>query len=169
MAIKSESFQMAIDLEKEGREYYLEHAQEADNPLSKTVLESLADRELEHIERIREIAGGKTLSEAELGQFDIEEKTREVFEDFSEAEREGWKSENTSVYEHALKLEEDLAELYKKMHNEADDEEEASFFQALMREEDKHFESIQNVVYFLTDRELWLSEEEGKVWGWMNT
>ena len=169
MAISSDSLEMAIKFEQEGHDYYTDHAKEAENPFVRAVLEKLADRELEHIDAINEIAEGKPVADVELEAIDIESETREVFEEFSREEQEGWKDEKATVYDHAIELETKLAELYRDLAKNADDDDEEEFFTALMKEEDKHYETLQNVFYYLTDHERWMAETEGEVWGWMNT
>lgn len=168
MAIKEDSLDLAIDLEKEGHEYYTQHAKKAENPLSKKVLETLAAMELDHIEVVKKIAEGKSVTADELKKIDVEQKVKGVFDEFSESERKGWKEQDSSAYEHALKLETKLAELYKQLAKETSDSEEKDFFHALMREEDKHYELIYNAMYYLTDPKSWASEFEGEVWNWMN-
>ena len=169
MPISSDSLEMAIKFEQEGYDYYTEHAEDTDNTFVVSVLEKLADREKDHIRVIKEIAEGKPVSDVNLEKVDLEKATREVFEEFSASEREGWKEEKSSVYDHALELETKLAKLYKDMAKDADDQDEEEFFTALMEEEDKHYETLQNVFYYLTDHDRWMAESEGEVWGWMNT
>ncbi len=168
MAIKKDSLNLAIDLEKEGYEYYTQHARKAKNPLSKTVLETLAAMELEHIEVVKKIAEGKSVTANRLKKVDVEQQVRDVFDEFSESERKGWKEKDSSVYEHALELETKLAKLYKQLEKETSDNEEKDFFHALMQEEDKHYELVYNAMYYLTDPKSWASEFEGEVWNWMN-
>jgi rubrerythrin len=168
MALKEESLKMAIDLEKEGNKYYAKHAKEVEDQLSKKVLKSLAEWELEHIEAIKRIAEGKKVSADELTKVDMEAKTREVFEEFAESEKDKWKAQNTEIYDHALELEEKLYHLYEDLKEDSEDEEETEFFEALMGEENKHYETLANVLYYYTDSVRWISEEEGEIWGWMN-
>lgn len=169
MPISSDSFDMAIKFEQEGYDYYTEHAENSDNEFVVSVLEKLADREEDHIRVIKEIAEGKPVQDVKLDKVDLEKTTREVFEEFSESEKEGWKEEKSSVYDHALELETKLAKIYRDMAKETEDQDEEEFFTALMKEEDKHYETLQNVFYYLTDHDRWMAEREGEVWGWMNT
>ncbi|MFB6291684.1 MAG: ferritin family protein [Candidatus Bipolaricaulia bacterium] len=169
MAVSSDSLEMAIELEQEGHDYYEEHASETENTFVKSVLEKLADRELEHIKVIKEIAKGKSVTEVNLVDMDLEEETRKTFEEFTKSEQEGWKDEKVTVYDHAIELEEKLAELYKELAEKTEDEEEKEFFTALMEEEDKHYDTLYNVFYYLTDHDRWMAETEGQIWGWMNT
>ncbi len=169
MPISSDSLEMAIELEQEGHDYYTDHAEEADNPFVVSVLEKLAERELEHIEVIKEIAGGKPVADISLESVDMEQETKNVFDEFSASEQEGWKEEKVTVYDHAIELETKLAELYKDLAEETEDETEEEFYTALMEEEDKHYETLHNVFYYLTDHDRWMAESEGQTWGWMNT
>ena len=169
MTVKSDSLELAIKFEKEGYEYYTDNAKKTNNPFVVKILEKLADRELDHIEAIKEIVKGKSVEDVSLEMIDIEQETREVFEEFSESEQKGWKEEQVTVYDHALELETKLSKLYKELANDTDDEEEKDFFTALMHEEDKHYDTLYNVFYYLTDHDRWMAESEGEVWGWMNT
>jgi len=169
MTVSKDSLEFAIKLEQEGHDYYVDHADETDNPFVQSVLEKLAERELEHIEAINNIAEGKSVDEVTFVDLNIEQETRDIFEEFSESEKEGWKEEKADVYDHAIELETKLAKLYKELAEETEDEEEKEFFQALTKEEDKHYETLSNVFYYLTDHERWMAESEGEVWGWMNT
>ena len=169
MTVSKDSLEFAIKLEQEGHDYYVDHADETDNPFVQSVLEKLAERELEHIEAINNIAEGKSVDEVTFVDLNIEQETRDIFEEFSESEKEGWKEEKADVYDHAIELETKLAKLYKELAEETEDEEEKEFFQALTKEEDKHYQTLSNVFYYLTDHERWMAESEGEVWGWMNT
>ncbi len=169
MAVSKESLEMAIDFEREGYDYYTDHKVDAPNPFVEKVLDRLAERELEHIDAIKEIVEGKKVADVEFDTVDIEQTTKDIFNEFSKSEQEGWKDEKVTVYDHAIELEEKLAGLYRDLAGETEDEEEKEFFTALMQEEDKHFETLQNVFYYLTDHERWMAESEGEVWGWMNT
>jgi rubrerythrin len=169
MTVSEDSLEFAINLEQEGHDYYVDNAKETDNPFVESVLEKLAERELEHIQAINNIAEGKSVDDVSFINLDIEEETKEIFDEFSESEKEGWKEEKANVYDHAIELETKLAKLYKEMAEETEDEEEKEFFQALTKEEDKHYETLSNVFYYLTDHERWMAESEGEVWGWMNT
>ncbi len=50
--------QAAIKMEEDGRKFYLKSSKTAKNAVAKKLLVSLADQELLHIERIKEISYG---------------------------------------------------------------------------------------------------------------
>ena len=167
MSISQESLDLAIELEQKGHDYYEENAAKTDNPMAKSVLESLSQQELDHIETIKQIAAGKGVENVEVTPSNVEENVREVFDSFSDKEKEEWAAVDEEVYRHALELEEDIYDLYADLAEQTNGKEE-EFFTALMEEENKHYESIQNAIYYLTNNSKWLDEEESKVWNWMN-
>ena len=167
--IKSDSLELAIELENKGHEYYKKHAAEAENPLAKRVLESLASQELDHIETIKKISAGQCIADVDYQITDVEDEVKDVFKSFSKKEREGWKDTNVDVYQHALDLEEDIYNLYKELAQKTDDESEKKFFEDMMEQEMNHYESIENVYNYFNNPGDWFATEESKVWPWMNT
>jgi rubrerythrin len=169
MTFKSKSLETAIELEKQGYEFYKKTAAETDNKFSKQVLQSLAEQELEHKQRFEEIAVGQGIEVLDQDQNnDIENKIKEIFADASKEEKEKWKDGETKTYEKALEMEKKTYNFYKKMAEETDSKQEQKFLEALMKEESKHEESIQNVIYYITDYDWWIADDESQTWNWMN-
>ncbi|MFW5998910.1 MAG: ferritin-like domain-containing protein [Bacillota bacterium] len=168
MTIKSESLDKAIRMEEKGYKFYSESLEEVDNKFSRKVLKSLAQQELEHKKRFQDIAEGKNISAAGIGENSIEDELKGIFEQASTSEKEEWKKEETEIYEKALEMEKKTYNFYKELAEESDNQSEKEFLEALMKEESQHEESIQNVLYYLTDQTWWLADEESKTWNWMN-
>ncbi len=163
------SLKLAVELEEEGQRYYRERAADAENPLARHLLETLAEQEIEHRDRVLKLAEGHGLpSDLQLETRDLESSVREVFESFSAEEREGWTTENVSVYEHAMELERKAYRLYRDLAEQSEDATEKRFFEALMREESMHLESLENVFLFFSSPGRWISVEESNRWNWMN-
>lgn len=160
------SLKLALEIEEEGYQYYSEQAKKVQNPLSKTLLQTLAQQELQHKDMIEKLHQG-TLPESNLSEDFVEETVRNVFTSFSEQEREGWTEDNLDVYEHAMDLEKSAFELYQDLAQKADSESERKFFEALMKQEEKHLESLINVHYYLSSPENWLHGNEADQWNWM--
>lgn len=161
--------ELALQIEEKGYKYYKHHAESAKNPLSRKVLESLAKQELEHQEWIRVLTTGSKLP-ADLQGESIEMAVKAVFDSFSAKERQGWKSDSADVYKHAMELEEDAYELYKKMEADADDQELKKFFQMMMKAEREHYTSLENVYRFFAEPGDWLQQDESASgWNWITT
>ncbi len=162
----------AVELEKKGHRYYSEHAREAENPLARRVLDTLAEQELEHIEFLEALVDGEPyvteLASSSARDEDIERAAREVFEKFSQEEIAGWQLDDESVYERARQMEIMSIRLYSELAEESEDEAEQEFLRQLVKEERRHLESIDNVQYYLQNTGDWLSMQESKRWNWMN-
>lgn len=160
--------QLALELEQKGYEYYTANAAKAANPLAQRVLESLAEQEKQHMSWIRSLVEGSQVPCVSTKAGSIEAAVREVFDKFSAAERQGWKNRNTDVYEHAMQLEKESYELYRKLHEAAVTAAEKDFFAALMEMEDGHHAALQNVHFYLSDTADWNHESESASgWNWM--
>ncbi|PRX25120.1 rubrerythrin [Orenia metallireducens] len=169
MGVKEESLELAIKMEKESYHYYNNHIEGAENPLSRKVLESLAAQELDHVDKVKKIAANKPIEENDYQPEDIENKVQQLFESFSDSERDNWKESNTNIYRHAMELEQDTYEIYERLAKQTDDDIERKFFEALMQEEEWHYESLQNVFNYFENPGDFYATEESSTWPWMNT
>ncbi len=168
MGVREESLELAIKMEKESYHYYNNHIEGAENPLSTKVLESLAAQELDHMDKVKKIAANKEIQEDDYQPEDIESKVKEVFQNFSDQERKDWKESNTNIYRHAMELENDTYEIYERLAKQTDDDIERKFFEALMQEEEWHYESLQNIFNYFENPGIWNATEESNTWPWMN-
>jgi len=168
MAINSESIKTAIEMEEKGYKYYSENAKNTENEISRRVLESLAEQELDHRKRFKELSAKSKEFSSELEAEDFEEKIKEFFTAAGKEEKKSWKEEEKEVYEKALEMEKKTYRLYSDMLDQTDDKNEKKLLKAIMNEENQHEESIQNILYYLTDHDWWLADEESKTWNWMN-
>ena len=66
---------LAIELEEKGHDFYSSTARKVNNPLAKSTLESLADRELVHLEKVKEfyrnLTGEQKLPEGWLKNVEV--------------------------------------------------------------------------------------------------
>jgi rubrerythrin len=113
MTLDKDSLELAVKLEEQGYQYYKEKAAQVSNDLSKTVLESLAEQELDHKETFKKIAEGKGISTSGVEHEDLEQQIKEVFTDLSDKAKEGWKEEDEEVYRQAIELEKKIYDLYE--------------------------------------------------------
>lgn len=168
MTLDSELLDTAIGIEEKGYNYYKEKAGEAENKFSKRVLESLAQQELDHKARFKKLAEGKDDYMDGLKKQNFEQKVKEIFNKINQNDKkkEDWKEED--VYQKAIDFEKKTYRFYKDLLSKTDQEKEKDFLQALMDEESKHEESLRNILYYYTDQNWWLADEESKTWNWMN-
>ncbi len=163
---------VALNFEEKGRKFYLKTAAEVQHPLSRTLFQALADDEIRHAARIREVHAelnrGRSWPEPALGAgHRLEPEIKAFFE-----RHRGDLGENPtqlSGYEFAMKMERTGVELYTKFARESADAGERAFFEALAGEERGHLAALENVHAFLTGPGDWLQEDESRRWSWMNT
>jgi rubrerythrin len=166
-----EALQTSIGLEQKGHDHYIKALADATNPLTQRLFKTLADQELEHMARIRELfeKGVKKTSEATIPGEALEMVVKEIFSSFSRDDRSAWDIDVGSAYEHAMHLEQESIDMYSSLATESNDASETAFFEALKKEEVKHLTALQNVYHYLSSTPDWFESTESETWNWMNT
>jgi len=165
----TEALRAAIDLEQRGHDYYADIAAHADNPLTKVVFSSLADEELQHVERAKQLCGESGAGESPsvlLGS--VQDAVRAMFEESDWSKRKTWHMDNAAAYEYAAELERQSIVLYGGLADETESSAERGFFLRLQEEEMGHLSALQNVCNYLDHTADWFASEEIQVWNWMN-
>jgi len=166
---QSEAIRAALDFEQRGHDYYKDIAAHAENPLTRTVFSTLADEELQHMERIRQLydeTGAGEAPSAPPGS--LEEAVRRVFDNTEWKEREAWKMDNAAAYDFATGLEREGYALYSRLAEESESDREREFYRRLQNEELNHLSALENVHNYLDRTADWFAREEVHVWNWMN-
>jgi rubrerythrin len=161
---------LAIDLEKKGFEFYSQTAAKTRNPLAASVLASLADREMVHLERIKqfyqEMTGEKKLksdwlkgvlvspTKAELLRPILEKLKSQLDKKFETT------AETNDAYKIAEGLEKASFDLYIKLSNAYPDPTIKKFYAALAAEEQEHFEILDETLQYLNRPGDWFREKE---------
>jgi rubrerythrin len=155
----------ALDFELQSKNLYIELAEKEGNPLTKTLFQSLARQESEHIAYIKKYTQNKKF--APMSYIPIEEEIKKIFVSMKEIIRSDNEDQLTG-YTAALKLENKGYTMYLKAMQEAENAEDKKFFEFLMKMEQEHYDGLANIYYFLSHNDEWLSEDESRVWNWMN-
>jgi rubrerythrin len=166
-----DALEASIGLEQKGYDHYTQALAEAKNPLTKKLFATLAEQELEHMRRIRELfekEAGKDSCDIIPGTA-LEMIVKEVFDGFSKDDRSAWDVDVSSAYEHAMHLEQESIDMYSSFAAESANAPEKRFFQELEKEEGKHLTALQNVYHYLTHTADWFESTESETWNWMNT
>ncbi len=166
-----DALQASLGLEQKGYEHYKQALDDAKNPLTQKLFTTLAEQELEHMKRIRELFEkdtAETSADTIPGEA-LEMVVKEIFNDFSKDDRSGWDIDVANAYEHAMHLEQESIDMYESLSSESADTSETAFFQALKQEEVKHLTALQNVYHYLQHTSDWFESTESETWNWMNT
>ncbi len=152
----SQALEFALKMEKEGREFYLKAGQKSQNELGKKLFLSLADAELEHMEKINKIYDvlkvvtkwpdenvtfikGKHLQTIFTQAIDNLGKLVKVTSDELDALKMGMELENKGLI------------FYLDSSSKAASQGEKQFYQALVVEERSHYMLLMDSYEYLSD------------------
>ncbi|MHC4532907.1 MAG: ferritin-like domain-containing protein [Planctomycetota bacterium] len=150
-------FEYAMQMEKDGEDYYRQLAQKAGNNGLRTILTMLADEEVKHyntIEKIKtqntQIAKSEILTDAKNVFVQIKESGESFNFDINEAE----------LYKIAREIEKKSQDFYMEKSNEVTEEFQKTLFLKLAVEEKKHYILLDNIIEFVSQPEQWLENAE---------
>jgi rubrerythrin len=158
----------ALQMEEDGRNFYLSGLERVANPLSKEVLKKLADEELIHMEKIQE--GYNKIKNREAFTFEgwggVRKSSREYFENvFTEAKRHmnelvPPQTGELDTIKMAMDLESKSHHFYVEKMKVVDNREVASFLDFLASEEYRHYNLLFNTHEYLSSPTEWYYREE---------
>jgi len=141
-------FDFAIQMEDDGYAYYKELASTAKLPGLKTIFTSLADDELKHAGILRALK----LAEASVSMpvSTALDTAQNIFKLLPRGP-EGLKNvtDSLAAYQHAMKLEADSCRFYEDSANKEVDAEIKDVLLQLAREEQEHFNILENLYHFV--------------------
>jgi rubrerythrin len=150
-------YEYAMQMEKDGENYYRQLAQKTGNKGLKTILTMLADEEVMHYNVIENMKTSQpTLAETALltdakNVFVQLQNTSESFDsDLGQIE----------LYKKAQDIEKKSQDFYQEKAGEAEDEYQKGLFLRLANEEKKHYFLLENIIEFVSRPEQWLEDAE---------
>ncbi|MDD4179498.1 MAG: ferritin family protein [Candidatus Margulisbacteria bacterium] len=161
---------LSIDLEEKGLTFYSQTAAKAKNPLAASTLSSLADREKEHMVKIKEfyenLSGSKKLESGWLMAVEFPPSKQALLGPIIaklkanlDKKFESDKDIN-DAYLIAEGLERDSFNLYEKISKETTDDTARKFYAALALEEREHFSILEDTLLYLNDPGEWYRLQE---------
>ncbi len=145
----------AVNMELDGEKYYREQAaKNGENPLN-TVFNALADEEANHAEIIKEKARGQAYRAGEIAPME----SRHVFDglvDFQMDVKEN--PDQLDAYRMAMDKEKQSIELYRKMSDEAGDDD--GLFKFLIGQEQEHYRILEQIVELVKRPTEWVESAE---------
>lgn len=154
-------YEYAMQMEKDGEDFYRELAGNCRIEGIKTVLTMLADEEVKHFNIIAQMQkhGGKPRIE----ETKVLENVKNVFAGMRDENVEiSFGSSDLAAYRKAIDIEEMSLKFYQDKAAETGDNEEKELFLRLAGEEQKHFRIMENIVEFVSRPEPgnWLENAE---------
>ena len=150
-------FEFAMQMEKDGENYYRQLAQQAHNDGMRTILTMLADEEVKHynaLDKIKtqqtQIAESGILTDAKNVFAQIKESGDSIDFDINQAE----------LYKKAQDIEKKSQDFYTEKANEVTEEFQKELFLKLAVEEKKHYVLLDNIIDFISRPKQWLENAE---------
>ena len=163
---QKEALAMAIDMEKEGRSFYLKTAEKATDKMTRDVFKFLADEESKHIEAIKifydgEIAGKPTDFDKVLAGKTPQAAKEAIAKLFAGlGEKAPVDKPDLDAYSFARDFEKKGEKFYLEAAAKATDPNVKKLFSFLVDEESRHFQMIDDSMAFLENPEEWFHRQE---------
>jgi len=162
-----EALAASIQMEEEGREFYLKLAKKSTNQLGKKVFEALADDETRHIAAIKGYCENIAKKNKSPQLCAVMPKHKEVRNRiiFGKEESELLKkisleADELKAYEVAMEMENNGYKFYKKTFESVTDPDVKDLYKFLLSEEEAHFELISSTYEYIKNPEGWFRDQE---------
>lgn len=141
----------AMEMELEGKKFYLEQADLMEDSLLKEVFVTLADEEEKHYQLLKKIKDSEIYDYVESmnlsRELSIFTKPPKIAEDKNVS--------YITIYQEAIELEKKAINLYRELAQKAGSDSERNIFLRLEREEEIHRRTLWEVLQFLQRPEEW--------------
>ena len=159
------TLKVALGNEMREREFYLKNAGRTSNHLGKAMFQQIAEEELEHYERLKQLKEnwekqGKWPDTLPLTVKDT--NVRDILKEMVKkvSHREAGDDDTLKAIQTAIAFEAEGATFYARLRDEVSDPKEKSFFNLLADVEHEHFVSLKDTEEFLTDPASWYRRRE---------
>jgi rubrerythrin len=150
-------FEYAMQMEKDGENYYRQLAEKVNNKGIQTILTMLADEEVKHYNALVKIQAQKP----QMAETTILTDARNVFEQMKESnEKFNIDVNQIELYKEAQKIEERSINFYLEKADEVTEEYQKELFLKLAEEEKKHYFLLENIIEFVSRPQTWLENAE---------
>ena len=150
-------FEYAMQMEKDGEEYYRQLARQTDNKGLQTILTMLADEEVKHYNAIERMQ----TTEPHMEEATILTDARNIFVQIKESgDSFDFDIKQTDLYRKAQDIEKESRDFYTGKADEVTEEYQRELFLKLAEEERKHYFLLDNIIEFVSRPEYWLENAE---------
>lgn len=155
-------YQFAMQMEKDGENYYRLLSKECSVPGLARIFTMLADDEVKHYKVVERLS--RKEKDPQLAEARILENVKNIFVTM-QADKDDLLVDSTKSareYRKARDIEETSQKFYQEKANLVEDEHERQIFSRLAKEEEKHLRIMENIVEFISKPEPgnWLENAE---------
>jgi rubrerythrin len=150
-------FIYAMQMEKDGEDFYDQLAQQTSNKGLRTILEMLAGEETKHYRAIDEMRAAKP----DLAETAVLSDAKNIFAQIRDSD-EGLDSDigQIELYKKAQELEQKSMDFYSEKAHEVEQEYQKEIFLRLADEEKKHYFLLENIIECVSRPQTWLENAE---------
>ncbi len=150
-------FEYAMQIEKDGEDYYRQLTRQVTNKGLKTILTMLADEEVKHYDALEKMKTEKP----QIAETRILADAKSVFVQIKESgESFDFDIKQTELYRKAQDIEKKSRDFYTEKANEVTEGYQKEIFLKLADEEKKHYFLLENIIEFVSRPETWLENAE---------
>ena len=149
-------FDIAMQMEKEGAEFYRDLASKATTKGLKTIFTMLAEDEVKHQNTFLALKNG---SVPMMVASQLTDNAETVFKGFKKKDFLA-ESKHVDLYERALEVELKSIEFYSEQLQEIDSKEIRKAVEAIITEERRHYDLIDDIVMMLDRPNSWVENAE---------
>jgi rubrerythrin len=160
------ALEVALNNEMREREFYLKNAKRTKDPLGKTMFQQIADDELEHYQRLKELhqKWDKQQKWPETVPLKVNNTiVKDILVDFIkkvDETAEGGDTDDLSAVRTAIDFEAKGAKFYADLRDSLSNPKEKEFFGLLSIIENEHYLSLKDTEEYLTDPASWYRKME---------
>jgi len=150
-------FEYAMQMEKDGEDYYRQLARQTKNKGLKTILTMLADEEVKHFNTVKKMITEKP----QMVETTILSNAKNIFVQLKESgEKFDSDIQQKELYLKAQDIEKKSQDFYTEKANEVKEKYQKDIFLELAEEEKKHYFLLENIIEFVSRPETWLENAE---------
>ncbi len=159
------TLEVALNNEMREREFYLKNAERTNNQIGKRMFQQIADEELEHYERLKELHDKWEKKEKWPETVPLKVKdtvVKDVLKDQVQDVDKMLKGDEDDLQaiQTAIDFEARGASFYAKLRDGVSDPKEKEFFDLLANIEHEHYVSLKDTEEYLTDPASWFTKTE---------
>jgi rubrerythrin len=150
-------FDYALQMEKDGEQFYREIAKKTGYKGLQTILTMLANEEVKHYQAIERMRQDKY----QMTETTVLDDARNIFIEMKEqGERFESDQEQTEFYARAQEIEKKSQQFYQDKAGQTNNDDQKKLFERLAKEEQKHYFLLENIIAFVSRPKQWLENAE---------
>ncbi|MFO0792714.1 MAG: ferritin family protein [Candidatus Brocadiaceae bacterium] len=151
-------YEYAMQMEKDGENYYRDLAKKISNKGLQNILGMLADAEVVHYDILQKIKNNK---KAQMADTPILFNVKNIFVKMKEErDTSGIQTSHLGLYKKAREIEKKSQKFYLDKAGEVNEPSHKEIFLKIAEEEKKHYFILENIINFVSRPYTWLEDAE---------